>query len=262
MAHSFVLAFDDEESAFRAYAERFGESAILLIDTYDVPSGAATAARVSAEFLARGVRLRGVRLDSGNLGEDAKLVRRLLDGAGQGHLGIFVSGDLDEHEIARLIAEGAPIDSFGVGTRLGTSSDAPALSGVYKLVVDGGEPRAKYSPGKHTLPGAKQVFRNFERGTMAGDVLKGVTERPSGEPLLRRVAAEGQRLEAPSALDDARDRRAAAVAALPAPLRSLETAAAPYPVRTSDHLAGLARDVEARIRAAIAHSPGIPTIER
>jgi nicotinate phosphoribosyltransferase len=249
MAHSFVLSFEDEEEAFRAYAERFQESAILLIDTYDTFQGAVRAARVSSEFLARGVRLRGVRIDSGELGPAAREVRGVLDVAGQSHLGIFVSGDLDEYAIDALVRPGAPIDSFGVGTRLGTSEDAPSLSGVYKLVENHLGPRAKYSEGKATIPGAKQVWRYETRGQFARDVLTKADETEKGaRPLLSLAIDRGARVQPASALWEARERVREGVAALPDSMKTIRREHAAYEPEVSRALSAVADSVARSLR--------------
>jgi nicotinate phosphoribosyltransferase len=145
MAHSYVLSFDEEIEAFRAYARDFPHNSVLLIDTYDTLEGARKAATVAREVGEQGGQVRGVRLDSGDLADLAIGVRRILDEAGGHDVEIFASGDLDEHRIARLLAAGAPIDAFGVGTQLGTSADEPALGAVYKLVHDESGPKMKLS---------------------------------------------------------------------------------------------------------------------
>ena len=159
MAHSFVMAHDDEREAFRRYARTFPDGTVLLIDTYDTVDGARNAADVARELAPEGITIRGVRLDSGDLGTLAAEVRAVLDDSNLREVRIIASGDLDEHRIAALIAAGAPIDAFGVGTQLGTSADAPALGAVYKLVEDEGGPKLKLATGKQTLPGRKQVWR-------------------------------------------------------------------------------------------------------
>jgi nicotinate phosphoribosyltransferase len=245
MAHAYVLRLGDEEEAFRAYARAARGEVTLLLDTYDTEEGARRAARVAQQLAAEGRAVTGVRLDSGDLVQSSRAVRRILDDAGCTEVRIIASGDLDEHVIAGLLAAGAPIDAFGVGTRLGTSHDAPALNVVYKLVADVDAPRAKRSPGKVTLPGAKQVWRRRdERGAPVGDVLALEDESVAGaEPLLSQVVAGGRRLSRPP-LPEARERCAAAVAALPAWLRSLAPeAAAPFPVELSPALAALAEAV-------------------
>jgi nicotinate phosphoribosyltransferase len=217
MAHSYVMAFDEELSAFRAYAEEFPEGALLLVDTYEVENGLRLAAEVGREMAARGQTLRGVRLDSGDVAAGARTARRILDEAGLQDTRVFVSGDLDEWRVADIVASGAPVDAFGVGTELGVVSDAPALGGVYKLVEYAGRGRAKRSPEKGTLPGRKQVWR--------GD---GYTDRiapegeqvPNARPVLERVMEGGRVVSAPS-LGSVRERCAASVASLPTALRDL-----------------------------------------
>jgi nicotinate phosphoribosyltransferase len=205
MAHSFVMAHDDEVGAFRAYLRQFGTASILLVDTYDTAEGVR---RAVAAMQAEGVVARGVRIDSGDLGDLATQARAILDDAGLGAVQILASGDLDEDHIAALIDAGAPIDSFGVGTQLGTSADAPYLGMVYKLVEQAGEPRLKLSPGKHTLPGRKQVWRSPGLDLIALDHEPGP---PGARPLLATVF-DGGPTGAVGSLTDARDRCAASLA--------------------------------------------------
>jgi nicotinate phosphoribosyltransferase len=265
MAHSFVMAFDDERDAFRVYARAFPKGAILLLDTYDTVRGAHHAVEVADELRAEGIQLAGVRLDSGDIAALSIEVRQVLDDAGFGDVRIVASGDLDEHRIAALLAEGAAVDAFGVGTQLGTSADAPSLGAVYKLVEDVHGPKMKLAEGKVTLPGRKQVWRGDD-----GDVLGLHDEGCAGRPLLARVMAGGRRLPAGSeALADVRARCRAALAALPAPLRSLEpvgpdegaaAAAGPdveqpgdgWSVRLSDGLRALAAEVRADLADGVA----------
>jgi nicotinate phosphoribosyltransferase len=247
MAHSFVMAHDDEREAFRAYARAFPDSAVLLVDTYDTVTGARRAADVARELAGEGITVRAVRLDSGDLDDLSRRVRDILDEAGLRQVTIVASGDLDEHRIAALAAAGAPIDSFGVGTQLGTSGDAPSLGAVYKLVEDAGGPRVKLAAGKVTLPGRKQVWRCDDV-----DVLSLHDEDvPGGRPLLRQVMAGGRRTEVES-LDRIRERAMATIAWLPASLRSLAPVAGddvPWPVEVSAGLADLAARSRARAGA-------------
>ncbi|MGH8999149.1 MAG: nicotinate phosphoribosyltransferase [Acidimicrobiia bacterium] len=180
MAHSYVLAHDSEDDAFARFAELSPGEIILLVDTYDSATG------IERAIACGGQALRGIRLDSGDLDGLARLARRRLDDAGLTHTLVLVSGGLDEHTIAGLVAAGAPIDGFGVGTSLGVSEDAPALETVYKLVQVDGRAVAKRSPGKATLPGAKQVWRT---GGFGGDVLglAGEAGPPGSHPLLEVV---------------------------------------------------------------------------
>jgi nicotinate phosphoribosyltransferase len=239
MAHSYVLSFADEPTAFRAFMEDMPDNAIMLVDTYDTLEGVRNAIEAAE---ATGVPLMGVRLDSGDLAELARSARRLLDDAGRPDARIVASGDLDERQIASLVAAGAPIDSWGVGTELGTSPDAPALGGVYKLVADaaGGTPgwRAvwKRSPDKATVPAPKQVFRSYRDGVMAGDLIAEVSELQPGEALLERFVEGGElvRREPLAALAQRAER---GLASLPGDLRTLDSPTArPYPVTYSERL--------------------------
>jgi nicotinate phosphoribosyltransferase len=245
MAHAYVLRLGDEEAAFRAYARAARGEVTLLIDTYDTEEGARKAARVARELATEGRFVSGVRLDSGDLVEGARVVRAVLDDAGCTDVRILASGDLDEYVIAHLVAAGAPVDAFGVGTRLGTSDDEPSLGVVYKLVADVDGPRAKRSPGKVTLPGAKQVWRRRDgRGAPVADVLALEDEVVGGaEPLVRQVVAGGRRLVRPP-LAEARERCAAALGSLPPELRSLAAEPAPpFPVELAPGLHALAEAV-------------------
>jgi nicotinate phosphoribosyltransferase len=246
MAHSFVMSYDDEREAFRAYARAFPGSVVLLIDTYDTVEGARRAAEVAHELAGDGISIDGVRLDSGDLGALAGDVREVFDEAGLPEVRIVASGDLDEHRIADLLAAGAPIDAFGVGTQLGTSADAPALGAVYKLVEDADGPKMKLATGKVTLPGTKQVWRLADR-----DVLSLHDEDvPGGRPLLRQVMAGGRRV-LPDPLEDIRARAVAAIDGLPDVLRSLDPAGGPvWPVHRSAGLDALVAEVETRLHAS------------
>ncbi len=240
MAHSFIMSFADEADAFRAFARDFPERSILLIDTYDTVEGARRAVSVARELAPEGIRIQGVRLDSGDLGELSKAVRRILDDGGLAETRIFASGDLDEFRISELLESGAPIDAFGVGTQLGTSADAPALGGVYKLVEDSAGPKMKHSAGKITWPGRKQVYRRVEGGVMAGDTIALATETGvGGEPLLRNVMAGGARLGEAESLTVIRERCAERLRLLPGSLRRITGPFEPYPVEYSPGLVAM-----------------------
>jgi nicotinate phosphoribosyltransferase len=234
MAHAFVMAFDDERDAFRSYARAFPAGVILLIDTYDTVIGARHAAEVARELAAEGITVAGVRLDSGDLAALAKQVRAVLDEAGCSEIRVLASGDLDEHRIAELLAGGAPIDAFGVGTRMGTSADAPSLGVVYKLVEDEVGPKLKLAEGKATLPGRKQVWR-----CEGYDVLSLVDETVDGRPLLETVMYGGRRVAPSPPVTALQQRCRAAVAEVPARLKALEPADAAYDVRLSPLLQNL-----------------------
>ena len=189
MAHSFIMSYPKEIDAFRAFAKTFPNKSTLLIDTYDDIAGAEKAVIVAKELEAKGIRLGGVRIDSGDLVESSKKVRKILDDNGLSFAKIFVSGDLDEYKITDLLKADAPIDSFGVGTKMGTSADRPYLDGIYKLcetqTADGKfAPIMKLSKDKITLPGRKQVYRFTNGdGTYKKDTITLVDEPAVGEPL-------------------------------------------------------------------------------
>jgi nicotinate phosphoribosyltransferase len=252
MAHSFVMAFDDEREAFRAYARAFPTDAVLLLDTYDTLTGARHVVEVAHGLAGEGIEVAGVRLDSGDLRELSVAVRRILDEGGLHGVRIFASGDLDEYRVAELLAGGAAIDAFGVGTQLGTSADAPSLSAVYKLVEDADGPKMKLAEGKVTWPGRKQVWRATDR-----DVISLHDEAvDSARPLQVQVMAGGRRTDAGSEpLLAARSRCLAALADLPRPLRSLEPSPPgeePWPVELSPGLDSMARRVRMALGADVA----------
>jgi nicotinate phosphoribosyltransferase len=220
---------------------------VLLVDTYDTLEGVRNVIRLAREQ-GSAFHARGVRLDSGDLATLSRQARALLDQAGLGHLEIFASGGLDEHEVASLVSAGAPIDAFGVGTALGVSDDAPALDMAYKLVRYEGRDRLKLSEGKVLLPGRKQVFRVEEGGQATHDLLAQREERGPGRPLLRPVMRAGRRLPAGRVgLEEARAHAARELSALPPRLRALGAALPPYRVEISDEL-GAARDRAIRER--------------
>lgn len=268
MAHSYVMAFEDERDAFRSFARDFPNATVLLIDTYDTVEGARRAVEVAHELGAEGISIAAVRIDSGDLAQLSKEVRRVLDEGGCEDVGIIVSGDLNENRIAELRASGAPIDSFGVGTEMGVSADAPALSAVYKLVEYDGRPVLKLSTGKESLPGRKQLWREYARDPqgnrlLVGDVV-GLDGEPgiAGQPLLERVMTGGKISRdctwasragdavhvSAAALADARERCARALASLPAEFRSLSEGDRPSPVSTSPALQALVEQSRATKR--------------
>ncbi|SCL33029.1 nicotinate phosphoribosyltransferase [Micromonospora rhizosphaerae] len=205
MAHSYVEAFPDERAAFRAFAADFPTNPIFLVDTYDTPAGVRAAVDVITELGLTGPV--AVRLDSGDLAALAVQARAILDGAGLTQAQIVASGSLDEDVIAAIVAKGAPIDGYGVGTRMGVSYDAPSLDSAYKLVAVGDRPVLKLSPGKATLPGPKQVFRDPTGAS--GDVVGLREEPPPGnrEPLLVPVMRGGRRLDAADPVGEVREAR-------------------------------------------------------
>ena len=259
MAHSYVSAFPREIDAFRAFARAFPAQTTLLLDTYDTVAGARKAVRVAKEMERAGHPLAGVRLDSGDLVDLSTQVRRILDEAGLASVKIFASGELDERSIARCLAAGAPIDAFGVGTRMDVSADQPYLDMAYKIVEYDGRPLLKSSAGKATWAGQKQVYRRLRSGEgVAGDVTA-LREEPAPpgavEILLRSVMEHGRLLAPHPGLPAVRDYCAAQVASLPEDLRGLEGGVT-YPVSYSERLVSLQRSLEAQVRAAAAAPEG------
>ena len=251
MAHSFVQAHDDETIAFRHFAEACPRNPVLLLDTYDTEIAAHKTVALSATLKhgGSGARIRGVRLDSGDLAALSRKVRHILDAGGLKQTTIFASGNLDEYRMRELLAGGAPIDGFGVGSSLATSSDAPVLDAVYKLQEYAGQARRKRSVGKATWPGRKQVRRLLRDGRFDHDVVTVEGEPLAGTMLLVPVMHNGQRIHAPETLHEIRARAADQLTALPDHLRTLETAARPYRVEISDALRELATDVDRRTGA-------------
>jgi nicotinate phosphoribosyltransferase len=243
-AHSWTMAFGDEESSFRALQKLLGESTVFLIDTYDTMAGAHLAAQL-------GEPIWGVRLDSGNLGELAKQVRSILDDAGLQHAKIFATNDLDEYRIAEFVKAGVPLDAFGVGTQLATSGDAPSLSAVYKMVElkRDGEVfyTAKFSADKSTLPGAKQIYRCPDRDVVAhyGEC----SDKFVGEPLLRPILMGGELVETLPDLTGIQKQSQTMIAKLPTRLRELGKVD-PYTVELSPHLVAMAQNLRDEMQPA------------
>ena len=193
MAHSFVMSFEREIDAFRAYVASFPNNAILLIDTYDTLSGAKNAVQVAKEMIARRQKLIGVRIDSGDLAAQARVVREIFDEADLREVKIIGSGGLDEFDLLDFSAANVPFDSYGVGTKMGMSADAPWTDISYKLVEYHGRPVLKRSTGKISWPGKKQVFRWRDgAGEFARDVIGQRDENLGGELLLKEFMHEGK----------------------------------------------------------------------
>ncbi|WP_133718729.1 nicotinate phosphoribosyltransferase [Methylocaldum gracile] len=242
MAHSYIMAHDDEVEAFERFAESLPGNVLLLIDTYDTLEAARKVVALAPRLAERNIPIKGVRLDSGDMAELAKGVRSILDEGGLTECSIFASGDLDEHELLRMLEAGAPIDGFGVGTRLTTSQDMPYLNCAYKLQEYAGRPRRKRSKGKENWPGRKQVYRRYDdEGHMLHDVMAEESESQiEGEPLLRQVMAKGKRVGAQETLAVMQERLRGQLQQLPPALKAIEESAV-YTVLISD---GLQRLVE------------------
>ena len=244
MAHSLIQAHDREEDAFERFAAAQPGNVTLLLDTYDTEVAAHKVVTLAPRLQERGITIKGVRIDSGDLAEHARRVRRILDDGDLRQVTLFGSGDLDEHRLQALLADGAPFDGFGIGTRLDASTDAPTLDMVYKLQEYAGQPRRKRSEGKATWPGRKQVYRRGAAdGTFAGDGL-GLEPYPQpGEALLIQTMDQGRRLQPPEPLSAIRERVRVQLAALPAALRASQTAPL-YPVDVAPELRELAAQLD------------------
>jgi len=254
MAHSFVMSYENEIDAFRAFAKTFPDKSTLLIDTYDDLAGAEKAATVAKELEKKGCRLGGVRLDSGDLAEISKQVRKLLDKKELKYVKIFASGDLDEFKLAELLENGAKIDAFGVGTKMGTSADKPYVDVIYKL-CETMNAKGKFSPimklseGKVTLPGRKQVYRfKDENGFFAKDMIALTDEKVNGEPLLVKVMENGKIVYDLPSLAEIRATAAENLSKLPAEYKKL-TNAPPYTVELSQDLKNLIRNLKKKLKS-------------
>lgn len=258
MAHSFVQAHQHEVDAFAAFARAFPDNATLLIDTYDTDAAARQVVRL-ARWLEKeeNIRIKAVRIDSGDLGAVARSVRGILDAGGGRDITIFASGNLDEYAVQALVQGDAPIDGFGVGTRMNTSSDAPFFDCAYKLVEYAGEPRRKRSSGKETWPGRKQVFRNYGAdGVMCGDTLALDGDQFGGTEMLHPVMRGGALLAPLPLLDEIRAFARLQLAGLPPELCALHPAPA-YVVTISESLRDMAQRVDRRQRALAESECGV-----
>jgi nicotinate phosphoribosyltransferase len=251
MAHSFVSSFEHEIEAFRAFVQSFPENSILLIDTYDTLAGALKAVEIAREMAARGRRLRGVRIDSGDLAALARAARKIFDDAGFRDVKIVGSGGLDEYDLAEFSKAEVPYDSYGVGTRMGVSADAPWLDMAYKLVEQNGRPVMKLSTGKASWPGAKQIFRVLDaRGRLKKDVIALDDETlPGAEPLLNKVMENGKAQGTYPSLKEIRERFLAEFELLGENVKAVRSPEL-YPVEISPRLKRLNEDISRRVAEA------------
>jgi nicotinate phosphoribosyltransferase len=243
MAHSFIEAQKDEKEAFLNFAYSNPGNVTLLIDTYDTVTGAQKVIETAQLLREKNIPVRGVRLDSGDIATLSKEVRVILDNGGLKDVGIFVSGNMDEYTIEELFAQGAPIGGFGVGTRLDTSADAPYLDSAYKLMEYAGKPRLKKSEGKETLPGRKQVFRQYDNNIMAQDILTIEGDEHEGLPLIQEYMRNGTRVSGAVSVHEIRDYTLAQMKTLPADLRKLQKAS-PFPVHIAKAVISMREDIE------------------
>jgi nicotinate phosphoribosyltransferase len=249
MAHSYITSFPHETDSFMAFARAFPDNTVLLIDTYDTLKGAHKAVEVARRLAPTGRKLQGVRLDSGDLVALSRGVRQILNEAGLTEVRIMASGNLDEFKIRDLLANGAAIDVFAVGTRMGVSADAPSFDMAYKLVEYEGRPVLKLSSGKRTWVGRKQVYRLYdEQGRMREDHLCLATESPEeGEPLLKEVVKGGRRVSPPESLDTIRTRLSMDIAKLPSACTDLLDPKS-YPVHIGEGLDRLEEQTTRKVR--------------
>ena len=248
LAHSYIQAHGDEAAAFRAFANLYPDT-VLLVDTYDTLAGVQKVIEL-AKRLGEYFKVRAVRLDSGDLLDLSLQARAALDQAGLHNIQIIASGSLDEYEIDALLSSGAPLDGFGVGTAMGVSADAPYLDIVYKLTSYAGDGRVKLSANKPVLPGRKQVFRNSENERETGDTIARADEDLPGRPLLETVMRDGVRIIPPTYdLSGIRRYAAEQIARLPETVRGLPEADPPYPVEISAKLNAYHQEVVRRTAA-------------
>ncbi|MGN6806613.1 MAG: nicotinate phosphoribosyltransferase [Trinickia sp.] len=256
MAHSYVQVHPNEIQAFEDFAHSQPANTTLLIDTYDTEIAARKVVDLARRVARRGITIKAVRIDSGDLGEHARRVRRILDDGGLPHVEIFASGNLDEYRLRELVEAHAPIDGFGVGTRMNTSADAPYLDCAYKLVEYAHQPRRKRSEGKATWPARKAVYRHIDtHGVMTRDWLTLEDEGRDGTALLEPVMVGGVRRGDSPGLAASRDHARCQLQALPPRLRVLESVDS-YPVEVSDALQHLALRLDVRAGAASSRKPG------
>jgi nicotinate phosphoribosyltransferase len=252
MAHSFVMSYEKEIDAFRAFTKTFPNKTTLLIDTYSDFAGAEKAVLVAKELEQAGHKLVGVRIDSGDLVQTSKRVRTLLDQNGLEYVTIFASGDLDEFKIAELQEKDAKIDAYGVGTKMGTSTDYPYIDVIYKLsevTNNKGKfsPIMKLSEGKITLPGRKQVYRfTNNKGQYVKDVIALETEQIDGEPMLSKVMENGKIIQRMPATEEIRKIAAKNLSNLPEKCQKLANAEV-YSVDLSQGLTDLITQLKKKI---------------
>jgi len=233
MAHSYIQAHDEEFASFESFAALYPETT-LLVDTYDTLEGVRKIIELSHK-LGNRFRVQALRLDSGDLGSLAFRTRKMLDEAGLQRVQIFASSGLDEYTIQELVHSGAPIDAFGVGTKLAVIADAPELDMAYKLVEYAGKGRLKLSTKKVLYPGRKQVFRHIDNGRMIGDVIGRSGESLAGEQLLKPLMVRG-RPATQIKLVESRKHLQSELQLLSDHLRELEPAPPQYPVSFSERL--------------------------
>jgi len=244
MAHSFIQTYTRESQAFADFARANPEHVVFLLDTYDTEAAAQKVVDLAAALHAQGIKIKGVRLDSGDLADHARKVRTILDRGGLNDTTIFASGNIDEYKLEQLIAQQVPIDGFGIGTQLDTSADAPYLDCAYKLQEYAGVARRKRSEGKATWPGRKQVYRNYAAdGVMSGDTVTVDNATCTGQALLQPVMQGGKTIARQPTLIEVREYAMRQLNGLPVALRQLSHTPE-YPLTISVELQALAKRVD------------------
>ena len=239
MAHSYIMAHDDERQAFLNFAKAQPDNIVLLIDTYDTESAAIKVIEVADQLQHLGLEVHAVRLDSGNISEHACEVRKILEDGGHPEIGIFASSNLDEHVLEKMSKAGVPIDGFGIGTKIIVSEDVPFLDCVYKLQEYAGTPRYKQSEGKITLPGRRQIYRRYDqKGILDYDLIGLADKQQHGEPLLIKVMEQGKRVDAREPLQEIRKRIDTQLKQLPEEFLSLHVSVE-SPIKISDDIKAL-----------------------
>lgn len=247
MAHSFIQAHESERSAFNDFVASHPGNTVILLDTYDTEKAAAKVVEMAPDWKERGIQIRGVRLDSGDMIELSRRVRRILDDGGLTNVPIFASGNLDEYSLHEFQRQNAPVDGFGIGSKMTTSADVPYYDCAYKLVEYAGEGRRKLSKKKATWPGRKQVFRNYSTDNiMQGDILALDHEEHDGTKLIEQVMEKGKRTVQLPGLAESRARLCSQLATLPAFLQSDEDLTV-YSVTPSGELTRYAEKVSERM---------------
>ncbi|MCF8068957.1 MAG: nicotinate phosphoribosyltransferase [Desulfobacterales bacterium] len=248
MAHSYILAHRSEIEAFENFSYAQPNNVIYLVDTYDVADAVNQIISLEPALKKRGITIKGIRLDSGDISALSITVRKMFDNAGMKHVRIYASGDLDEYSIEHLNKIKAPVDGFGVGTKMITSSDQPYLNCAYKLQEYNGIPKMKLSEGKSTWPGKKQVFRHYDNHNFIKyDVLKMDNETDSGKPLLQQVMKSGKQIQQPVSATQIRSFVKSELKTLPEEMKSLNKSK-PYEIKISDALENCVKQLNIRIK--------------
>lgn len=250
MAHSFITSFAKEIDAFRAFAQTFPENTLLLVDTYDTLSGTTKATKIGKEMAKKGKKLKGVRLDSGDIAHLSREVRKILKKSGLDEVTIFASGGFDEYKIQKVFAQGGDIDSFGVGTKMGVSTDAPYLDMAYKMVKYGGRSVLKLSPGKATSPSDKQIFRyTTPTGKLNKDIIGLRDDRlKGGEPLLKKVMDNGEMIFQSPSLPQIQERFQEEFLKLDDRYKDIKEGGEVFPVSLSPRLRSLQKEIVQRVK--------------